>query len=127
MQEVVLNFPFVVDGKEMKSTVKTLLERKLAVISFSLPFDLDISINAGTLLDKTRRDELIVYTFEMESLDSALEWLDSKELEVGFGLRNGDCNSLEKEMDDFMSSYGEKERKTKKRLVIDSEGYRYYK
>lgn len=122
-----MKFPFVFGSDERTNVVKTQIERKLAIISFSLLYDLHVSIPGGVLMDKRRGDGCTIYTFEMESLNRAIEWLKDAHVFVEYASRGGNCDELEQEMDDFMACYEEKERNSKKRLVVDSEGFKFYR
>lgn len=124
---IVLKFPFAINGADRVSHFETTVERMHDHISFALPFDLGLCIDGAVLMSKEFSRGWVVYVFEFSSLDSAIEWMTEKPVTVELRPKNGDLHAIRKEMDDFMLSYEEGERKKrKKRVMIDEEGFTYY-
>lgn len=124
---IVLKFPFAIDGIDRISRIGTTVERMQEHVSFALPFDLELFIKDAVLASKEFDKGWAVYVFEFQSLDAAIEWMKEKHVEVEMRQRNGDLHAIQKEMDDFMLSYEEGERrKRKKKVVVDDEGFTYY-
>ncbi|KAI5148382.1 hypothetical protein ENBRE01_0288 [Enteropsectra breve] len=123
---ILMKFPFTIDGKERTSIIETEIEREMACISFALPFDLELSIPMAKLMLK-KKTHGSLYVFEFVSLDEALEWVENPELNVEYGLRNGNALRIEHEMNEFMKKYEQNEKRPAKRLVEDADGYKYYR
>lgn len=119
---ITLCFPFSIGSGESKSVFKTEVERTNSLVSFSIPFRLSFTIPGA--INRTEGNQ--VYVFEFEELDDCLEWMKHREVFVEQRRRTDDVYLLQKEMDEFMSNYEERERSKKKRKMVDEDGFTYY-
>lgn len=120
-KNLILRFPFSIGNEESKSVIKTQIERTNSLVSFSIPFKLELTIPKAT--NRTKDN---IYVFEFEELDDCLDWMNHREIFVEQRRKADDVYLLQKEMDEFMASYEEKERKKKKRKMVDEDGFTYY-
>lgn len=120
-----ITFPFSVKESPRQSVLSVPVERKMAVLSFALPYDIDIAIPNGSLKAKEPAENSVVYVFEMDGIAAALDWLDAPACSVQ--PRSSDWTRLEQEVDDFMAAYEAREKRAKKRLHVDADGFRFYR
>lgn len=127
MAQILLKFPFTIDGKERSTLVDTPVERHQAYVSFALPYELTLSIPGADVPKRTPKGTSTIYVFEFNTLDDALGWVDDPVVDVEYGRRNGDPREIQSEMDAFMKSYEMKEKASKrKRMVEDEDGFVHY-
>ncbi|ELA41079.1 uncharacterized protein VICG_01872 [Vittaforma corneae ATCC 50505] len=120
-----LKFPFTVGGAERISKIQIKTERSMAVVSFSLPFNIQMNIQNAQQVSLEKRGDKFIYVFEFESVDDAVEWVGSKNATVQQKSRSDDVKALQREMNEFMIAYESKEKKKRKKLV-DEDGFEYY-
>lgn len=125
-KNVVLRFPFSVEGAEQECSIAATAERKENIVSISLPFDLCLSTRLGSLKLKKQHGTSLIYVFSFPGLSEAKAFIEDpvlcveEELEVN-------CSALEEEMNQFMEEYERCERKIEKRVkVYDEEGFYEY-
>lgn len=122
-----LKFPFMISDKSRKSIIDLPIERKLAYVSFALPYDIFIHIYDAELKKKEYKGVVVLYVFEFSSLDAAINWMESPEVDIEYGSRNGNAKEIEDEVNNFMNIYEANEKKMKrKKLVVDEDGFSYY-
>lgn len=122
-----LKFPFNIGDEERKSEIVVEVERISEIVSFSIPYDLALSIDGAELISKTYIESNTLYTFQFDNIEDSIDWVKNKIVSVEFKPRNGDLNSIRNEMNDIMSSYEAKERESrKKKKMIDEDGFTYY-
>lgn len=118
-----LKFPFTVGGRERVADVETSVERSLALVSFALPFRIQLRIPGAEQASMSRVADTFVYVFEFETVDEAVEWMEHKVAEVE-QVRGNNVTALQKEMDRLMLEY--EGRGKKKVKLIDEDGFEYY-
>lgn len=123
--ELKLIFSFDVDFKTRESKVKTQIQRVLDHVSFSLAFDLDLSITESKLVSKEYNDFDTIYVFKFNDLNSAIEWMKSPSVQVGPERKNGDFLKIQSNQNAIMRKY-ESSGKLKKRKIVDEDGFMYY-
>lgn len=126
MAQLKLVFPFYIGGQERVTCLETPVERTLACASFALPYDLNVDIPGARLVRRSYEGASSVYVFEFASLDTALAWMDDGTVHVEYGNRSGDLKKIENEMNAFMEGYESRERKSKRRMVKDEDGFVHY-
>lgn len=122
---MLLHFPFTIAGESRISEMQTEVERKQRIVSFCLPHDISLTIPDAVLISEEWTGKLKFFVFEFEELDQAIEWMGEMSTYVEQKSSKGDVTALEKEMDDFMRNYEEKEKKKRKKMV-DEDGFTYY-
>lgn len=120
-----LKFPFTVGGAERISKVQIKAERSMAIVSFSLPFSIQLGVPNARQASLEKRGDKFIYVFEFEDVDAAVEWMSSKNATVEKRSRSDNVNILQREMDEFMLAYESKEKK-KRRKLVDEDGFEYY-
>lgn len=125
-KNVVLRFPFSVEGAEQECSILATVERKENIVSLSLPFDLCLSASSGTLKLKKPHGTSLIYVFSFPGLSEAKAFLKRPVLCVEEE-REVDCDALEEEMSRFMEEYERNEQRSEKRVkVYDEEGFYEY-
>lgn len=120
-----LIFPFSIAGAERISTIETNAERSETIVSFSLPFELAVTITAAKQISRNLVNKCVVFVFEFDSLDEAIGWMNKKQVYVEQINSKGDSASIQAEMNEAMAAYEQKEKK-KKRKMVDEDGFVYY-
>lgn len=124
---ITLKFPFIIDNEERTSILQTNIEHSQGVICFTLPFQLTVTIPSAIIMKREQKEKSYLYIFEFNSLNDALKWLKTRMLYVEQTSKSGDVYSIQKEMDEFMREYDEKNtRKKKKVKITDDDGFTSY-
>lgn len=124
-----LHFPFTVDAQKKSTEVKTHIERMENVISFSLEYKMNITIEKGKCLSIQKQDEGYVYVFEFENINDAIDFEEKKECKVSTSSFFSDPAEIEKEIVEYAEVYintGGIKKKQRKTLVEDENGFKKY-
>ncbi len=116
MTNIKFLFPFKFDTQERISYIKTEIERKLAIISFGIHYNLNLTIESAILIKKTCYNNIYIYVFEFESLDCALEFMEDPIINVNFNIRSLDHVKLKDEIENSLSRF-EYNRKVKRSKI----------
>jgi len=118
-----LKFQFSVGGRERVADVETPAERSLGLVSFALPFRIQLRIPGAEQASMSRTGDKFVYVFEFETVDEAVEWMGRRVAEVE-QVRGDNVTVLQREMDRRMLEYEGRGRKKVK--LVDEDGFEYY-
>lgn len=122
-----LNFMFTVDAMERQNIVKIEIERVMDHVSFSLPYNLNLTISDANLILKEPKDKNFIYVFKFDHLNYAIEWMKNKTVNVELRSSNGNAKEIEAKMARLMNNYEKTEFSNKKRKkLIDEDGFTYY-
>lgn len=123
---VTLRFPLRIENVAQEFSVLTSITRKENVVSFVLPFSLNLSAENGVLKTRDAYEASFIYVFMFADLNGAKEFVGSPVLEV-LDEADVDCTALEEEMSSFMAEYETNEkRKDTRTKVYDDDGFYEY-
>ncbi|WUR02979.1 uncharacterized protein VNE69_03192 [Vairimorpha necatrix] len=124
-----INFPFLINEFNTSLKVKTNLERKENLVTFSLEYKMIIKINNSKCISIQKCGDVYVYVFEFEKINDAIDFIEIKECEVTSSSFFSDPKEIEQENVEYAEIYvnsGGAKKKQKKRLVEDENGFQRY-
>lgn len=127
MAKLLLVFDFSIKQERRTNFIETPIERQQAIVSFALPYELDLCVHDATHISTKKTDGGFIYLFEFETLNGAIDFTESPSVRVLSTLHGIMPDDLESEMAEFMSNYSATKKKhKKKRLVEDGDGFVHY-
>lgn len=123
-------FPFVIEGVRPEISMPSTMERKDSIVSFSLGYDIDVSVDDAEIKSKDEANGHFIYTYKFVDEDAASRFLETRTVRAVQNREVPDVDALEKEMDMFMEAYESGERKLKKKrktvVVTGEDGFMRY-
>lgn len=123
-----VNFPFKIDDEISTTNIKTYIERKENIISFSLEYKMNLKIENSTCISIQKYNESYIYIFEFSDINNAIEFENIKECTVENSSTFSNPLEIEKEIINYAENYinQKNNRKIKKKLVEDDDGFKRY-
>ncbi|KAK6090527.1 hypothetical protein P3W45_000624 [Vairimorpha bombi] len=123
-----IHFPFTIDNKPSSIEVKTHIERKENIISFSLEYKIAVRIEKSTCLSVQKHNDSFVYVFEFKDINDAMDFENTKECFVDNSTTFSDPLEIENEIVNYAQVYMNQSgnKKVKKKLVEDENGFKKY-
>lgn len=124
-----LHFNFTVDKENTSTEVKTFIERKENIVSFSLEYKMKIIVDKGKCISVQKCDKGYIYVFEFGNINDAIFFEENKECKVISSSFFCDPKDIEKDIVNYAEHYintkGIK-KKQRKRLIEDENGFKRY-
>ena len=128
MIDAKLKFPYKIDNKEIVTEMQIKIENSEKIISFSLPLFLKMTIKNAKELKSYKENKYWIYLFEFNTIEDKEIWIEEdKSFYIQILDSNGKVDEIENEMNEFMNNYESKEKKQKRRAIVDEDGFMYYK
>ena len=128
MIDAKLKFPYKIDNKEIVTEMQIKIENSEKIISFSLPLLFKMTIKNAKELKSYKENKYWIYLFEFNTIEDKEIWFEEdKSFYIQILDSNGKVDEIENEMNEFMNNYESKEKKQKRRAIVDEDGFMYYK